>query len=191
MTEKKLTKRQEQAIQTKQRIYKVALEYMKNKNFKDVTIEEIAKDAKVSVGTFYYYFSSKEDIYINVFDKMDDELFGNYKMSELFQDAILNFFGQLGECLTELGLNITRYNFFTERTVMYRSDFHMNNVLLKIIKNGQQKGELSNDMSTEEIAEYLLIIVRGVVVDWCVNNAEYCLKEKILLFTKRVLPTVT
>ncbi|WP_201318280.1 TetR/AcrR family transcriptional regulator [Paenibacillus sp. EPM92] len=191
---KKLTKRKEQSIQTKQNIYDVALELMKNRSFKEVTIEEISKKAGVSVGSFYYYFSSKEDIYIKLFQQMDEDLFRDFDAkgySGPIIQVILDFVIQLARYITDLGLNITRYNIFTDDTVFYRKDLYMNTALQKIIKLGQTNGELTTKMSEEEMADYLLVIVRGIVLEWCVNNGDYSLEEMMLKFMKRILSSVT
>jgi AcrR family transcriptional regulator len=57
--EKKLTSRQLQAEQTKKLIFEKALELFKVKDYEDVTIVEICRDAQVSVGSFYKYYKSK------------------------------------------------------------------------------------------------------------------------------------
>ncbi|MDB5083429.1 MAG: transcriptional regulator, TetR family [Bacilli bacterium] len=194
MNKQKLTKRKEQSIQTKQNIYDVALELMKNKSFKDVTIDEISKKAGVSVGSFYYYFSSKEDIYTSLLQKMDEELFGGFDFKDhegAAVQAVLSFFNQLARYLTELGLNITTYILFSPETIFYRKDLHMNTVLEKIIKAGQTNGELAADMSEKEMADYLLVIVRGVVIDWCMNNGGFSLEETMQKHMKRVVRSIS
>ncbi|RFU69294.1 TetR/AcrR family transcriptional regulator [Bacillus sp. V59.32b] len=193
MKEQKLTKRKERSIQTKQNIYDVALELMKNISFNDVTIEEISKKAGVSVGSFYYYFSSKEDIYLKLFKQMDEELFQDFDVKGQtgpVDGVIQDFFIQLARYITELGLNITRYNLFTDHTIFYEEDLYMNIALQNIIKLGQTNEQLTTDMSEKEMTNYLLVIVRGIVLDWCVNNGDYSLEEKIMEFMKRILSSV-
>ncbi|MED4600236.1 hypothetical protein P9314_05910 [Paenibacillus validus] len=41
------------------------------------------------------------------------------------------------------------------------------------------------------MADYLLVIVRGIVLGWCVNNGDYSLEEMMLKFMKRILSSVT
>ncbi|RFU68545.1 hypothetical protein [Bacillus sp. V59.32b] len=104
--------------------------------------------------------------------------------------VILNFFALLANNITELGLNITRHNLFTDDAFFYRKDLHMNLALQKLIKLGQTNEEITNDMTEEEMAEYLLVIVRGIVLDWCVNNGDQNLAEMMDKFMKRVLLSV-
>ena len=55
------TKRQEQARETKNRIYNSAIELMEKEGFDNITIADIREKAGVSVGAFYHYFASKND----------------------------------------------------------------------------------------------------------------------------------
>ena len=51
-----MTSRDEQRIETRKRIYDAAIELFLEKGFETVTIEDIRKKAKVSVGAFYHHF---------------------------------------------------------------------------------------------------------------------------------------
>ena len=66
-TKKRLTKRQIQANDTRNRVYKTALELMETKGLNNTSIEEISMKAGVSVGTFYNYFKSKDDILVDIY----------------------------------------------------------------------------------------------------------------------------
>ncbi|MEL7571009.1 MAG: TetR/AcrR family transcriptional regulator, partial [Eubacteriaceae bacterium] len=71
-THKRITSRQAQAIKTKNKILKTAIDMMQKKGFDNITIKGISKNAGVSVGSFYYYFNSKDDILLDIFHKADD-----------------------------------------------------------------------------------------------------------------------
>lgn len=59
---KEMNSRQKQAIETKLKITSAAMELFSNGNFNEVKIADICKKAECSVGLFYHYFESKEDI---------------------------------------------------------------------------------------------------------------------------------
>jgi TetR/AcrR family transcriptional regulator, fatty acid metabolism regulator protein len=69
MTNRPITKRQEQALETKERIYSAAIDLMDREGFENITIADISKKAGVSVGAFYHYFTSKNDIQQRYFTK--------------------------------------------------------------------------------------------------------------------------
>ena len=59
---KNITKRQQQAAESRKRIFDSAMKLINNKGFENVSISDICKSAKCSVGTFYHYFPSKDDL---------------------------------------------------------------------------------------------------------------------------------
>ncbi len=61
--EKELTNRKKQALATREKLYTVGIKLLRAKGFDNVHIEQIAKDAGVSIGTFYHHFSSKLDLF--------------------------------------------------------------------------------------------------------------------------------
>ena len=51
----------------KQRIYSLAKEMFCEKGFKDTNISSITKEAGMAVGTFYLYYASKEQLFIEIY----------------------------------------------------------------------------------------------------------------------------
>ena len=60
--EQQMTKRQKSAQETRRRLLVAARKILEKKDFADVTVADIAKEAGVAVGSFYVYFKRKEDI---------------------------------------------------------------------------------------------------------------------------------
>ena len=60
--EKKGKVRQARAAETRKRIVTAAKKLITENGFENVSIEEIAKEAEVSTGSFYTYFKKKEDV---------------------------------------------------------------------------------------------------------------------------------
>ncbi|MGR1387148.1 TetR/AcrR family transcriptional regulator, partial [Streptococcus agalactiae] len=55
---------QKRSINKSQKILETARQLFSQKNYFDVTTNEIAKKSSVSIGTLYSYFSNKEDILV-------------------------------------------------------------------------------------------------------------------------------
>ena len=70
--QKKLTKRQQQALETEARIYKAATEVINEKGLNNTSIEDITTRAGVAQGSFYTYFKSKEDVVLYTFQNADN-----------------------------------------------------------------------------------------------------------------------
>ena len=57
-----LTNRQKAAMETRKRLLIAARKLLYDKDFSEITVADIAKEAGVAVGSFYVYFKRKEDI---------------------------------------------------------------------------------------------------------------------------------
>lgn len=63
--------RQVQAQETKNRILQTVKELLKTKSFDEIKIRDICQKAHVSVGTFYVYFTKKEEALLLVYRELD------------------------------------------------------------------------------------------------------------------------
>lgn len=59
---------------TKLEIFNVARELFSKNGFKKTNISEITKEVGIAVGTFYNFYSSKEEVFLDVFLKEDQEM---------------------------------------------------------------------------------------------------------------------
>ncbi len=66
------TPRQERGQETRQRIVDVALELFREHGYDGTTMRMIAKEAGVSLGNAYYYFSSKDDLILGFYDQLQN-----------------------------------------------------------------------------------------------------------------------
>lgn len=57
----------------KKRIFDAAVEEFSNKLFNDASINQIIKKAEIPKGSFYQYFDGKEDLYLYMMGKIEDE----------------------------------------------------------------------------------------------------------------------
>ena len=66
----------------------------------------------------------------------------------------------------------------------------MQNILNDIIKDGQNKNELTSSISSNEIVQFLFVCVRGVVYDWCLRDGKFDLKNRIHEYVNRLIQTL-
>ena len=57
-------------------------------------------------------------------------------------------------------------------------------LLRKVVSEGQERGEISREMSGNDIVNFYAMCERGIMYDWCIHNGEYSLKE----YAKEVMP---
>lgn len=187
MEKQKLTKRQTQANKTKNKIHKVSMDLMEKKGFNDTTVEEICKKVGVSVGTFYLYYKSKDDILFEIY-KLSDEYFEEEVAPQIINkeynsiQQILLFFKFYGKYTKERGLQNISQLINTKNKLFISKGRYMQNLLQEIIVKGQEDNEIRLDMKPENITEYLFIVARGLIYDWCLHNADYDIEERMVTF---------
>lgn len=90
-------KRSNKGIITQQKILQTAKELFYNKGFSDTTVKEICNQSNVKLGTFTYYYSTKEalisDIYVEYVAKIYSYIshVENRKMNSLEKNTIASF----------------------------------------------------------------------------------------------------
>lgn len=178
----KQTNRAKQAEATKNKIYECGIKLIRKHGFDGVTVEEISKDAGVSVGTYYYYFKSKFDLFSEIFKRADDyfveEVADNLK-SEDSKGKIIEFFDKYAEFNYSEGLEFVKKLYTSDNKMFITKGRGMQNVLQNIIEAAQDNKEIKPNYSPEEITNMLFIAARGIVYEWCLYDGELDLKEEM------------
>lgn len=168
----------------KTKIQKAAWELFHEKGYTDTTVDEIIDRAGTSKGGFYYYFAAKDELLNSLYSMFDEE----YEKYYAVMDKSLNSMLKLKQ------LNQYVY-YFMEREVppdwlaaLYssqlaakRQDCFLNperyyiRLLNEIIEEGQEKNEIRKDIPAKELAEHILLLQRGIIMDWCIRDGKISL----------------
>jgi TetR/AcrR family transcriptional regulator, fatty acid metabolism regulator protein len=189
--EKKPTRRELQADSTKKRLYDIAISLMDDKGFTNTTIMEICERAQVSIGTFYNYFSSKEEIFFDIYKKADDYFRDSVarnleKSSAGTRKKIVLFFRQYAKYNQKQGFHRINQLYNTKNKFFIVKGRYMQELLNLIVSSGRRSGEIPGDMEAEEITDFLFVACRGIVYDWCVNEASYDLESRMGEYMSRL-----
>lgn len=182
MKDVKLT-RKEQAEETKKLIFNKALELLEEKDFEKITVRDIVKKANVSIGTFYHYYSTKLDVYYETYIIADEyfetvvkpnvhQLTSTKEKLELFFD----YYARYNCEITDLSLTQILYN-SANKCFDRNSNIGMLPILTSILQEGLDANIIKGDKSAKEIAQFLMISIRGQVYHWCTNDGNYDLRE--------------
>lgn len=181
----RMTKRQLQAVETKNKIYAAALREINEKGFGSVSIEDITTAANVAKGTFYTHFESKEALVLYTFTQSDEIYRQAYE-----QVAGLDFL----EMVTRfVRISYTEYekrgkgiikamisNYFTLPGYnFYGRDRSLLQCLGKIVESGKAEGALDAAAPTDWYVGMLLSTMVGVEVMWCFDEQERRLADMI------------
>lgn len=166
--------RKEQAINTKKKLLKTALELFMDKGFDNVTINEICKAANVTTGAFYHHINSKAGVVIESYAEYDEyynDSIKNLDTSKSYIDQILGCLEYQVKYTEDIGvegisviykIQISEFNefFLSKNRAIYSQ-------LNKLVKHAQENKELVSDIPSEDITSELLIVLRGTVYNWC------------------------
>lgn len=188
-----MTRRQQKAVQTKARIYNAAIELMDRRGFEAITIADISHKAGVSVGAFYHYFKSKNDILAEIFRK-GDEYFRNVVQPALNRKGsrrqIVEFFDHYAKFNVLTGVDTTKELFSPKIKFFTKKDRAMLTILRELILKGQEKGEIRADRDAEELVRFLFLVARGVVFEWSLYEGRYDLGEAMRRSMEIILPAL-
>ncbi len=188
MNQKKPTKRDLQAMETRGKIFDTAFKLITEKGFENVTVEEIAKESGVAKGLFYHYFSSKDDIVVETYIIIDKSFSDFYAQSAPHCNSIEKIFLAntfQARHATMLGVDFVRQIYKsqlyagTAYFVSKERPFYV--ILLDSIRLAQQDGSIRSDISADMLTKILLSCGRGVIYDWCLQNGAFDLEERMTI----------
>lgn len=172
----KLTTRQLQAIQSKEKIRKQAIELFKATDYEEVLISDICKSIGMSVGSFYNYFSSKEELIMDLYSSFDEfveeELSSRKYNSNI--DAIKDALYELALSAESHGIKLSsqmlRIQLKCEKKYLTNNTRYFDYYVNQRVKTAIEEKEIVTTYSAEEISSLLLRITRGTLYDWAMKN---------------------
>ena len=189
--------RQARAAETRKRIVAAAKKLITENGFENVSIEEIAKEAEVSTGSFYTYFKKKED----VIEELNQLSF--YHLSEItnemkdkgLDDRLKYYCRQFLAEIERVGIEICRQwirNNITpvnmeisgKETTKYNHDYL---AMKSLLEEGISRGELAADTPVDEMALYINAQLYGLMVAWCMTDASVVGSDRTDAFCETVM----
>ena len=193
MAKRTNTKRQEQARETKNRIYTSAIELMEKEGFDNITIADISKKAGVSVGAFYHYFNSKHDILAEIFHRAD-EYFSTQVVNSLspasIPEQIVEYFDHYAKFNLTSGVETTQQLFSPKIKFFIKEGRPMLEILHELILSGQKKNEIRTDLDANELVSYLFVMARGIVFEWSLYDGNYDLEARMHKYIENLVSTI-
>ena len=193
MENQTITSRKERAEETKSRIYTSAIELMEQRGFGNFTIEDISKKAGVSVGAFYHYFDSKNDILAEIFYRADDyfltQVVNSFSKSSI-PEQIVEYFDHYAKFNVASGVETTQQLFNPKIKFFIEAGRPMLAILEDLIRKGQENSEIRGDIEAKELVSYLLVMARGIVFEWSLYDGDYDLEAKMHKYMEMLVATI-
>ncbi len=152
-----------QNVEVKEKIIKVAIEEFAENGYKAASTNSICKKAKVSKGLIYYYFKSKEEIYISSFryaiDKFKENVSIQIKDSNKsgidyvnqYFDTKFKFFRENPMYSKFIVKSLVYYNVAEATQLREEFENYNNNLMYEVIKNININPKFDRDKAFELI----------------------------------------
>lgn len=191
----RITNRKKQALETRQRITKAAQQLIREYGYDSVTVEDICKASGVSVGAFYHHLRNKAGIILESAEECSvyfEKPGGNSNTSAY--ESIVEFARlQIQYAVNNIGLKLMVQTFKSQlsdsRAYLFAEDRDYARGLFKVIKTAQDKGELDNTVEYTRIGTELLILIRGILYNWCHSGGNYDVKPLAERMVRNYLST--
>lgn len=179
-------KRQEAAILTRKKVIIAAEKLISEKGFENVTIQEIAAEAGVAVGTFYTYFKRKEDVVEEIahsnFTAMERR---SIESDEAVAEKLTFFLTESMSYIEETGLRVAQQWFRSavdagedgKRKLSYDLK-----VVADILRQGIASGEFSSDIPVDKFSFWIVSEYYGICTLWCMLDGAVDPTEKLKEF---------
>lgn len=174
---KKLTERQEEIVNS-------SIEIISDKGIQNLTIKNLSKAIGISEPAIYRHFESKMDILLAILSKFenyiisDKDILKNYKFSPI---------KKLGGIFTHHFSHFEKNPAFAAVVFaeeIFRDDKRLSEkihtimkknfeLMLVIVKEGQKKGEIRNDIEGDQIILIIMGSLRLIVKKWKLSDHSF------------------
>ena len=171
---------------TKGRIVATAWRLFYEQGYDNTSVEDIFLESETSKGSFYHYFSGKDDLLGSlsmIFDEKYEELQGTLPEEMPAPQKLITLTHELFTMIdnsvsTDLLARLLSAQLVThgEKHLLDRRRTYFK-LLNQVIRSGQERGELRDDMTVNEIVKAYAMLERALMYDWCLSGGEYALSK--------------
>ena len=171
---------------TRSRIVSAAWELFYENGYDDTTVDGIVERSRTSKGSFYHYFSGKDQLLSSLSTLFDEKY---EELAETLSDD-MDSFDKLITLNRELFFMIenaipmellarllsTQLTTASEKHLLDQSRYYFR-LLRRICAEGQRRGELRADVPVGEMVRAYALEERALMYDWCICSGSYSLSQ--------------
>lgn len=194
-----MRKPQERSEKTQQAILEAAIIIARERGWNKTGIQNICKQAGVSVGAFYHHFKSKQEVMNKSFllfdETLDDQFDSKKRASDDCSKPRISvkkiLLRQTRFIVTEAGPLIREY-YLNILTDSQHSAVDPNRKYYRAVLSciRQSENMLRSDLRPEAATDMLIKYVRGCIIDWCLHDFSYDLVLQLDMELDLLLETI-
>jgi AcrR family transcriptional regulator len=168
-------RRERQSLERRERLFRAALDLFARKGFAETTVEDITNAADLGKGTFFNYFPSKEHILLAFGEMQLGKLRAAADEARTKNEPTRVFLRSLGARMTQEPIRnpsiirILLQAFLSDTPVresMMDLQARVIAVHTEMIRLGQERGEIRNDLPPEVLAHVFRQTIFGTLLIW-------------------------
>jgi len=174
-----MTKRQENALKTKQKLIDTTIKLLEEKSFTELSVEDITNACGFAKGTFYTHFKHKEDICFEIcrglFKKI--ELNMQKMKNKSFTERMRYYFEQFNLEVERYGIHICREWFkgvidpsIAPENMDKQKWLYDVSMLQNILQTAVKENELKAAIPIELLTNIIISELYGMMTCWCMSD---------------------
>lgn len=178
---------------TKTKIVSAAWDLFYKQGYDDTTVDDIVELSGTSKGSFYHYFESKDALLGSLsylFDEKYEELSDRIPADMNSFEVLLFLNRELFDLIDNKIDQTLLAKLYSTQLIKKGEKSLLDNdrlyykLLRRIVTEGQEKGELTSDLSVSDIVRLYAMTERAMICEWCLCNWSFSLKN----YSVRTLP---
>ena len=173
------SRRERHSAERRERLFRAALELFARKGFAETTVEDITNAADLGKGTFFNYFPSKEHILLAFGEMQLGKLQAAFDEMRKTNVPVPVFLRSLGPRMTQEPIRnpsiirILLQAFLANTAVrepMLELQRRVTAIHTEMIRMGQERGEVRDDVPPEELAHVFRQNIFGTLLIWSLHG---------------------
>ncbi|MBR2783112.1 MAG: TetR/AcrR family transcriptional regulator [Firmicutes bacterium] len=181
---------------TRSRIARAAWELFRRKGYQETTISDIIAAAGTSRGTFYHYFTGKDELLSTL----------SYMFDDFYREQLPLLDPDMDSCDKLIYLSCACHKYISEtiplellaqlyssqvvtsgdKNLLDRNRFYYEAVQ-GIIDEGQRRGQIDPEIASFDAVHYYAMCERAIIYDWCIAGGSYDLAAFTAANLRRLL----
>ena len=171
-------RRERRRVETRERIYRAALQIFAERGYLETTVEDITEAADVGKGTFFNYFPTKEHVLATYGEQrvaaiehaLKKARSANHSVLAVLKELATDLAGQSSQSPDLLrSIFAAHLSCAPVRAELQNRLQRGRRLLAEIFVVGQERGEIRRDRSAADLARLTHLILMGVTIAWALN----------------------